>query len=216
MATDNTAQRVTLQHMGIINRGFQGRSTGNKRLPPGQSVVTEWPVLTYGPTPRIDPKDWELTIDGAVNGPITFNWEQFNALPKTTQRTDIHCVTRWSRLDMLWEGVSVDELIAAAGGLKSDAHFLVATSYGGYATNLPVADIVNGQALVATIADGQPLPAEHGGPARLFVPHLYFWKSAKWVRHLTFTAEDHPGFWEVNGYHNYGDPWREQRYDTDV
>lgn len=116
---------------------------------------------------------------------------------------------------MPWEGVSLDELIKQAGGLSDKAKFLIISSYGGYTTNLPVADVLNGQALVATMADGQPLPAEHGGPARLFVPHLYFWKSAKWVRRLSFTPQDHPGFWEVNGYHNYGDPWREQRYDTD-
>ena len=201
--------------MAIINRGFRGRQSQGKPLPPGQSVVEEWPVLTYGPTPRIDTKDWSLTIDGAVNKPITFNWDQFNALPKSQQLTDIHCVTRWSRLNMPWEGVSVDELIAQAGGLTDKARFVIAASYGGYTTNLPVADIVNGQALVATMVDGQPLPAEHGGPARLFVPHLYFWKSAKWVRQLTFVPEDHPGFWEVNGYHNRGDPWKEQRYDTD-
>jgi len=117
---------------------------------------------------------------------------------------------------MEWEGVSLDELIRQAGGLKDDARYLIAASYGGYTTNLPVADIINGQALVATQAQGEPLTPEHGGPARLFVPHLYFWKSAKYVNRLTFTTRDHPGFWEVNGYHNYGDPWREQRYDTDI
>jgi len=130
--------------------------------------------------------------------------------------TDIHCVTRWSRLGMEWEGVSLDDLVAAAGGLTDNARFLIATSHGDYTTNLPIMDIMNDQALVATHAHGEPLTAEHGGPARLFVPHLYFWKSAKWVSRLTFTAEDHPGFWEMNGYHNYGDPWREQRYDTDL
>lgn len=200
--------------MGIINKGFRGKPH-DKRLPPGQSEVDEWPVLTYGPTPHIDPREWSITIDGEVNHPVTLDWDTFNALPKTQKRTDIHCVTRWSRLDMPWEGVSVDELIAAAGGLKDEARFVTASSEGGYTTNLPLADVVNEQALVATVADGQPLPAEHGGPARLFVPHLYFWKSAKWIRRLTFTHDDHPGFWEVNGYHNYGDPWREQRYDTD-
>ncbi len=201
--------------MGIINKGFKGRSNQDHPIPPGQSVVKEWPVLTYGPTPHIDPKDWSITITGEVVKPITLSWEEFSKLPKTQLRTDIHCVTRWSRLDMPWEGVSLDELIAAAGGLTDKARFLIAESEGGYSTNLPVADITNNQALVATHADGQPLPNEHGGPARLFVPHLYFWKSAKWVKKLTFTSEDRPGFWENYGYHNYGDPWREQRYDSD-
>jgi DMSO/TMAO reductase YedYZ molybdopterin-dependent catalytic subunit len=201
--------------MSVINPDFQGRRNNGRRLPPGQSEVIQWPVLTYGPTPRIDMKQWTLTIDGEVNKPITLDWEAFNKLPSTKLVTDIHCVTRWSRLGMPWEGISVDELIAQAGGLTDKAHFLIAYSEGDYSTNLPIKDVTDGQALVAIKAHDQPLTPEHGGPARLFVPHLYFWKSAKWVRKLTFTPEDHPGFWEVNGYHNYGDPWREQRYDTD-
>ena len=156
-----------------------------------------------------------LTIDGEVKHPVTLGWEAFNKLPKTTLTVDIHCVTRWSRLGMEWRGVSIDELIAQAGGLTDKAMFLIVESEGAYTTNLPVMDVMGEQAMVATHAHGEPLTAEHGGPARLFVPHLYFWKSAKWVHKLTFTAEDRPGFWEVNGYHNYGDPWREQRYDTD-
>lgn len=201
--------------MSIINFGFGGKDTNNKHLPPGQSEVKGWPVLTYGATPHIDTKTWSLTIDGEVAKPITFTWEEFNKLAKSTMKTDIHCVTRWSKLGMEWQGVSLDDLIAAAGGLTEKAHFLIASCAGDYTTNVPVADVQNGQALVATIADGQPLVDEHGGPARLFVPHLYFWKSAKWIQKITFVAQDHPGFWEVNGYHNYGDPWREQRYDTD-
>lgn len=202
--------------MALINPGFRSRERHDKHLPPGQSVVSDWPVLTYGPTPFINTKDWKLEIDGEVNKPLILSWEQFNALPKTTMETDIHCVTRWSKLGMEWEGVSLDELIKQAGGLTDEAHHLIATSYGGYTTNLPVADVTGGKAMVATRAEGEPLPPVHGGPARLFVPHLYFWKSAKYVNKLTFTSRDHPGFWEVNGYHNYGDPWREQRYDTDV
>ena len=200
--------------MATINQGFQGKP-GSKRLPPGQSEVVRWPVLTYGPTPHIDIAEWTLTIDGEVNKPIAIDWLAFNTLPKTTLTTDIHCVTRWSRLGMEWEGVTIDELIKQAGGMTEKARFLIATSYGDYTTNLPLADVMDERAMVATHAHGEPLTDEHGGPARLFVPHLYFWKSAKWVRKLTLTAEDHPGFWEVNGYHNYGDPWREQRYDTD-
>jgi DMSO/TMAO reductase YedYZ molybdopterin-dependent catalytic subunit len=202
--------------MSVVNKGFQGKRDQKKPLPPGQSEVIRWPVLTYGPTPYIRTEDWQLAIDGEVNKPLTLDWKVFNKLPKTTLLTDIHCVTRWSRLGMEWEGVSLDDLVAAAGGLTDNARFLIATSHGDYTTNLPIMDIMNDQALVATHAHGEPLTAEHGGPARLFVPHLYFWKSAKWVNRLTFTAEDHPGFWEMNGYHNYGDPWREQRYDTDL
>ncbi|SRR6266496_293690 len=201
--------------MTLINKGFQGKPRRSQQLPPGQSEVTDWPVLTYGPTPHDEPKNWSLIIDGEVQRPLTLDWQAFTALPQTEKTADIHCVTRWSRLDMRWRGVSVDDLIAAAGGLTDQARFVIATSDGNYTTNLPLADVLNEQALVATEADGQPLPDEHGGPARLFVPHLYFWKSAKWIRRLTFTPDDHPGFWEVNGYHNYGDPWREQRYDTD-
>ena len=201
--------------MTPVNKGFHGRPHRGKTLPPGQSQVMQWPVLTYGPTPHIDPKDWTLTIDGEVNKPITLSWEEFNKLPKITLLTDIHCVTRWSRLDMPWEGVSIDELIAQAGGLTDKARFLIATSHGDYTTNLPLVDVTGEQAMVATAAHGEPLTPVHGGPARLFVPHLYFWKSAKWAKQLTFTLKDHPGFWEVHGYHNYGDPWREQRYDSD-
>ncbi|HYH74958.1 MAG TPA: sulfite oxidase-like oxidoreductase [Candidatus Saccharimonadales bacterium] len=201
--------------MGIINKGFTGRPNSSKRLPPGQSVVERWPVMTYGPTPRVATSNWLLVIDGAVKKPVTIDWETFNKLSKTTQKTDIHCVTRWSRLGMEWEGVSLDELVALAGGLTDDAHYLITESYGGYTTNVPITDVTNDQALIATHAHGEPLTAEHGGPARLFIPHLYFWKSAKWIKRLTFTPEDQLGFWEVNGYHRYGDPWREQRYDTD-
>lgn len=203
--------------MSIINKGFIGKGgVDGKRLPPGQTQVTSWPVLTYGPTPHVDKNMWTLTIDGAVNQPITLHWDEFTMLHQTTLKTDIHCVTRWSRLDMPWEGVSLDDLIAAAGGLTPDAQFLIASTIEGYTTNLPVHDVLNNQALVATKADDQPLTPEHGGPARLFVPHLYFWKSAKWVNRLTFTPKDHSGFWEVNGYHNYGDPWKEERYSDDA
>ena len=201
--------------MSIINFGFQGKR-GSHKLPPGQYEVADWPVLSYGPTPRVSTSEWRLTIDGEVKKPATLAWQEYMGLPMTQLTTDIHCVTRWSKFGMEWRGVSVDELITLAGGMTDKAHFLIAESYGGYTTNLPIADVINAQALVAFEAEGKPLPAEHGGPARLFVPHLYFWKSAKWITKLTFAPNDHPGFWEVNGYHNYGDPWREQRYDTDA
>lgn len=200
--------------MAIINRGFKAPNGPRRNIPPGQSVVSGWPVLTYGPTPHIDIKDWKLEITGEVNKPFSLDWETFNALPKITLKTDIHCVTRWSKLGMEWEGVSLDELIAHAGGLTTNAHFMIASSYGGYTTNLMVEDIIEGQAMVAIKAEGVPLTPEHGGPARLFVPHLYLWKSAKYVNRLTFTGRDHPGFWETNGYHNHGDPWREERYES--
>jgi DMSO/TMAO reductase YedYZ molybdopterin-dependent catalytic subunit len=202
--------------MAIINPGFKSPSHRDRRIPPGQSVVSTWPVLTYGPTPLINTKEWRLEIDGEIKKPLGLNWQEFNDLPKTTKETDIHCVTRWSKLGMVWEGVSLDELIKLAGGLSSKANYLIASCYGGYTTNLPIEDVINGKAMIATRAEGKPLTPEHGGPARLFVPHLYFWKSAKYIKGLIFAAYDHPGFWEVNGYHNYGDPWREQRYDTDI
>src|SRR6516225_2069255 len=183
--------------MALINFGFNAPENRDGHVPPGQSVVTSWPVLTYGPTPHIDLDTWQLEIDGEVKKPLKLNWQQFNALPKTTMDTDIHCVTRWSKLGMKWEGVSVDELISQAGGLTDKAMYLIVGCYGGYTTNLPVEDVMKGQALVATNADGAALTPEHGGPARLFVPHLYFWKSAKYVNKLTFTEHDHPGFWEV-------------------
>lgn len=201
--------------MPLINPGFKSPDHRNGRIPPGQSVVTSWPVLTYGPTPDIDTGRWKLQVTGEVVKPFELTWQQFNELPKAIMDTDIHCVTRWSKLGMHWEGVSLDTLIDMAGGLTANAHHLIAGCYGGYTTNLPVDDILNNKAMIATHADGKPLTPEHGAPARLFVPHLYFWKSAKYISHLAFASHDHPGFWEINGYHNYGDPWREQRYDTD-
>ena len=202
--------------MANINPGFKSPGRRDERVPPGQSVVKTWPVLTYGPTPRIDTGEWMLAVDGEVNKPFTIDWAEFNRLPKHTMLTDIHCVTRWSKLGMEWEGVSIDELIERADGLTSSANHLIAHCYGGYTTNLPTEDVIGGKAMITTRADGELLTPEHGAPARLFVPHLYFWKSAKYINRLTFTERDHPGFWEVNGYHNYGDPWREERYETDV
>jgi DMSO/TMAO reductase YedYZ molybdopterin-dependent catalytic subunit len=202
--------------MAIINPGFQSPKQRHGHVPPGQSEVFGWPVLTFGPTPRISRQEWQLTVDGEVNAPVTLSWHEFSELPPTELTTDIHCVTRWSKLGMTWRGVSLDALIERAGGLTTRANFLITASYGGYTTNLPVADVTGGKAMVATHSYGEPLTPEHGGPARLLVPHLYFWKSAKYVNRLTFKDYDEPGFWEVNGYHNYGDPWKEQRYDGDA
>jgi DMSO/TMAO reductase YedYZ molybdopterin-dependent catalytic subunit len=166
-------------------------------------------VLSAGPTPRTPLEDWSLTIDGAVDEPCRWSWQEFRALPSETVTVDIHCVTKWSKLDTTWTGVPIDALL---DGLETSAQFATASCDGGYTTNLPLEDLLGGRAWVAYEYGGEPLEPEHGGPARLLVPHLYFWKSAKWLRRLIFTVEDEPGFWEAYGYHNYGDPWREQRY----
>jgi DMSO/TMAO reductase YedYZ molybdopterin-dependent catalytic subunit len=171
-------------------------------------------VLSLGPTPIVNLDTWKFAI---MNGPrllASWTWAEFDALPRTSLRKDIHCVTKWSKFDTDWEGVLIDDLFSIVG-IASPAEFLLAQSYDGYETNLPVADLIGGKAMIATRYAGAPLEAEHGGPARLLVPHLYFWKSAKWVKALRFTARDEAGFWEMRGYHMYGDPWREQRYTGD-
>ncbi len=201
----------------FISRGFVGRKrqpTEPERLPPGQHVTPDFPVLSAGPTPRTPLDQWTFTIDGLVREPVTWTWEEFAALPSQEIIADIHCVTKWSRLDTRWEGVSLDTLIEHVH-LDPSAKYVTAICDGGYTTNLPLTDVVNGQAFVAYGFDGAPLAPEHGGPARLLVPHLYFWKSAKWVRGLHLMAEDKPGFWESLGYHNRGDPWKEERYSGD-
>jgi len=186
--------------------------TDPSRVPPGQYLTDDFPVLSAGPTPDTPLAEWSLTVDGAVGEARTWSWTEFLALPADTITVDIHCVTKWSKLDTGWKGVSVDTLLAEA---QTAGAYVTAWSDGGYTTNLPVADVTGGRAWIVYEYDGQPLPAEHGGPARLLVPHLYFWKSAKWVRGLTVTVNDEPGFWENYGYHNRGDPWLEQRYQGD-
>jgi len=198
-------------------RGFSGRRPSPpvaKRLPPGQYETNDFPVLSMGPTPDVDLATWRFTLHNGPRPLASYSWEEFEALPKTQWRGDIHCVTKWSKFDTEWEGVTIDDLFAAAG-VAPPTDFLLARSYDGYDTNVPVADLVGGQGMVATRYAGAPLPAEHGGPARLLVPHLYFWKSAKWLQGLRFTPRDEAGFWELRGYHMYGDPWREQRYTDD-
>ncbi len=182
-----------------------------ERLPPGQHLVTSWPVLDLGQTPQVPRAAWRLDIAGAVDRPLTWTWPEFSALPQSRKASDIHCVTTWSRYDNHWEGVATRDLMAAAG-VRPEAGFVLLTSHDGYTTNLTLADFADAGALVAHSWEGQPLTAEHGGPARLVVPHLYFWKSPKWLRRIEFATADHPGFWEVRGYHNRGDPWAEQRY----
>jgi DMSO/TMAO reductase YedYZ molybdopterin-dependent catalytic subunit len=200
--------------MTPITRGFHGRRSDvdPSRVPPGQYVVTDFPVLSAGPTPRTPLQEWTFSIDGAVDAARSWTWEELRALPPDSPTVDIHCVTKWSKLDTRWTGVSLDTLL---DGVQTEAEHVSAWCDGGYTTNLPLKDLRGGQAWVAYAFDGAPLEPEHGGPARLLVPHLYFWKSAKWVRGLTLTVADEPGFWEGYGYHNYGDPWREQRYWSD-
>jgi DMSO/TMAO reductase YedYZ molybdopterin-dependent catalytic subunit len=201
--------------MSPISRGFMGRRRPDadpERVPPGQYVTPDFPVLSAGPTPHTPLDEWSFTIDGAVDEAVSWPWEEFVALPADTLTVDIHCVTKWSKLDTMWRGVSVDALLE---GIATEAEYLTAWSDGGYTTNLPLEDVTDGKAWVAYEYDGEPLDPEHGGPARLLVPHLYFWKSAKWVRGLTLTPDDEPGFWENYGYHNHGDPWLEQRYRGD-
>ena len=184
------------------------------RIPPGQHYEAGFPVLTAGPTPRVEPAEWSFRIDGLVAEPVEWSWEEAHALPQTTFEGDIHCVTTWSKLATSFTGVSVDELLDRVE-LDPAATHVMARSYGGYTTNLPLADLRGGRAWIAFAWEGEPLPREHGGPARLLVPHLYFWKSAKWVSGFEILDRDEPGFWEENGYHMYGDPWREQRYSGD-
>jgi DMSO/TMAO reductase YedYZ molybdopterin-dependent catalytic subunit len=200
--------------MAVFTRGFQGKrpTVDPKRIPPGQHVVGDFPVLSAGPTPHTPLTEWTFAIKGQVNAPVTWTWEEFNALPSQDVTVDIHCVTKWSKLDTKWVGVSVDTLL---GHVETTAGYVTAFSDGGYTTNLPIADLTGGKAWVVSTYDGGPLPPEHGGPARLLVPHLYFWKSAKWVRGLELTQDDVPGFWERYGYHDHGDPWLEQRYRGD-
>ena len=198
--------------MTPISRGFRGRRSSDvdaARVPPGQYVTEDFPVLSAGPTPHTPLSEWSFTIRGAVDEPLTWTWDELQALPSETVTVDIHCVTKWSKLDTTWRGVSVDTLLAEA---ETSGDYVVAWSDGDYTTNLPLQDVTDGKAWVAIAYDDEPLEPEHGGPARLLVPHLYFWKSAKWVRGLELRQEDEPGFWESYGYHNYGDPWQEQRY----
>jgi len=199
--------------MSIVTHGFHGRRPVDEdRLPPGQYLTDDFPVLSAGPTPRVPLDAWSFTIRSEAGEGREWSWSEFRALPDQEFTVDLHCVTRWSKLDTAWRGVSLDHLLA---DVETAADFALVHCYGGYTTNLPLEDLLDGQAWVAFEYDGDELTAEHGGPARLLVPHLYLWKSAKWVRGLDLKLVDEPGFWEQLGYHDYGDPWREQRYQGD-
>jgi DMSO/TMAO reductase YedYZ molybdopterin-dependent catalytic subunit len=198
--------------MPPVSRGFRGRRRpvdDPARIPPGQYLVDDFPVLSAGPTPHTPLDGWSFAIGGAVGEGRAWTWEELLALPAETFAVDIHCVTKWSKLDTHWTGVSVDVLLE---GCEPWGDYVVAFCDGGYTTNLPLEDVTGGRAWVAYAYEDEPLEPEHGGPARLLVPHLYLWKSAKWVRGLNVSDVDEPGFWEGYGYHNRGDPWQEQRY----
>jgi DMSO/TMAO reductase YedYZ molybdopterin-dependent catalytic subunit len=204
--------------MSPVSRGFHRRhqvpADQAGRVPPGQYVTSDFPVLSAGPTPHTPLEKWTFSITQAGDTLQTWSWQDVRAMPSETITADIHCVTKWSKLDTSWEGVSVDTLLELAGQ-DAEAPYVLAFCDGGYTTNLPLEDVIGRKAWLAFGYDGEPLPPEHGGPARLLVPHLYFWKSAKWVRGLELLDENRPGFWETYGYHMYGDPWREQRYAGD-
>ena len=196
-----------------LTPGFRGRARPEGvTLPPGQYAEEGFPVLSAGPTPNVSPATWAFTVTNEAGTTKSWTWAELMALPQDTPTVDIHCVTKWSKFDTNWEGVSLDVLFE---NVETSVEYAQVYSYGGYTTNLPVADLLGGKAWIAHTFDGAPLHAEHGGPARLLVPHLYFWKSAKWVRSLTLMPVDRPGFWEKLGYHDLGDPWREQRYQGD-
>jgi DMSO/TMAO reductase YedYZ molybdopterin-dependent catalytic subunit len=194
----------------VISPGFVGkRRSSTEKLPPGQYEVTDFPVLSAGPTPRVDTRKWEFRLKTETGSVTSWDWATFLKLPSEDVTVDIHCVTKWSKFGTRWRGVSLDTLLA---GIETSAEYALARSYGGYTTNLPLADLLDGKAWIAYRYGNADLTPEHGGPARLLVPHLYFWKSAKWVNGIDLMTQDEQGFWESLGYNNYGDPWREQRY----
>lgn len=196
----------------FFHRGQSGtHTTDPTRVPPGQAVTQKWPVLHYGDIPRVDLKTWDFRLFGLVEQPVTLTWDQFKQLPRTTVHCDIHCVTRWSRLDNTFEGVAVRDLFDLVQR-QPEARFVTIHAEHGFTTNLPLDDLLQSNVLLADTHDGAPLAPEHGWPLRLVVPHLYFWKSAKWVRGFELRATDRPGFWEQYGYHMRGDPWKEERY----
>ncbi|MEU4241240.1 sulfite oxidase-like oxidoreductase [Actinoplanes sp. NPDC026619] len=199
--------------MGIISRGFGGRRRESvPGLPPGQYLTHDFPVLSAGPTPRVPLDRWQFTITTETGAKTSWNWAEFQKLKQEDVTVDIHCVTKWSKLGTTWRGVSLDTLLE---DVDTAADYSMVHSFGGYTTNVPMEDLLDSKAWIAYKFDGEDLEPEHGGPARMIVPHLYFWKSAKWVNGLQLLNSDEPGFWEAAGYHMYGDPWLEQRYQGD-
>ena len=201
--------RESFQSRGFIGKRMQAGPVN--RVPPAQYLTRDFPVLSAGSTPRTSLEQWSFEINGLVRQPVRWSWAEFRLLASQHFTVDIHCVTKWSKLDTEWQGVSVDTLLAAVE-VDPNVHYVVAFCDGGYTTNMPLNEITGGKAFVGYEYNGAPLQAEHGGPARLVVPQLYFWKSAKWVRGLTMVEKDKPGFWESLGYNNHGDPWKEERY----
>jgi len=192
-------------------RAREDRERFGERLPPGQKLTDGWPVLHYGGIPSIDLATWKFSMIGLVDEEVSFTWDEFMALPQTTLRSDIHCVTHWSKFDNDWTGVAIKDVMERVK-LKPEAKHVMLHSYGGYTTNIPLPELLDADVLFAHSHNGEPLTKEHGWPLRLVLPRLYFWKSAKWVRGMVFMDEEKPGFWEMYGYHIHGDPWREERY----
>jgi len=199
--------------MPISNHRDNSIKTNNSRVPPGQHLTNGFPVLSYGETPSISLDQWKLKIYGRVEKEVVLNWQEFTALPKIQVTADFHCVTTWSRLDNLWEGVATGEILKLVK-VKPESKFVLIHCYGGYTTNLPLEDFLKPPSLLAIQWEGKPLEPDHGGPCRLVIPHLYAWKSAKWVNGIELLSQNQRGFWERNGYHNYGDPWKEERYSS--
>lgn len=220
MADDTPAQdsKLTITKRKWADEGkfLTGRQARPEtdRLPPGQHLVKNWPVLDLGQQPSVSTAQWKLEVRGFVNNPVTLDWAAFQALPQTNTLSDIHCVTTWSRYDNNWKGVSTRDFLDLVDPMEQAASVML-TSYDGYTTNLLLSDFSSSDAIIVTDWEGAPLAQEHGGPVRLVVPHLYFWKSAKWLKRIDFNGMDHAGFWEKNGYHMRGDPWAEERYSED-
>ncbi len=214
--TPETKLTVSKRRWAEEGKFLTGRITraDTDRLPPGQHLVKNWPVLDLGQQPRVLTGNWALQIVGAIENPVTLDWDAFHRLPQSNRLSDIHCVTTWSRYDNRWQGVSTHDLLDLVMP-RPEANFVLLTSYDGYTTNLPLQDFASEEGILATAWEGEPLTRDHGGPMRLVIPHLYFWKSAKWLRRIEFLVGDQAGFWEKNGYHMLGDPWREQRYSDD-
>lgn len=199
--------------VNVVSRGFVGRRReADPRIPPGQYLEPAFPVLSIGATPNVRTETWRLDVAGTDGARVALSWAELLALPQEKVTVDLHCVTQWSKLDTTWRGVPVEAVLDAAGVSRDGASHALVRGHGGYSTNLPLPDLLDGQAWITHTYEGAPLAPEHGGPARLLVPHLYLWKSAKWVSGIDLRREDTPGFWEQLGYHAYGDPWREQRY----